>query len=152
MSCLLQYYAKCCQYLAGRPATESLKQVTIHRCLPWKRDPQFVTGRSPSQALAWPIHRTRILLAIDRQIRWCLQFARLPSRDLGENSSIELHKLDPFARGGPPSLESVWKQPRIKDYLEEALQKNWIRPSRSEANATIFFMPIMDKGLRLCRR
>jgi hypothetical protein len=37
MSCHLQYYAKCCQYLARRPtlqATESSKQLTIRRCLP----------------------------------------------------------------------------------------------------------------------
>ena len=38
----------------------------------------------------------------------------------------------------------------LKEYLESALEKQWIVPSKSPAGAPIFFVPKKDGGLRLC--
>jgi hypothetical protein len=38
----------------------------------------------------------------------------------------------------------------LREYLEMALQKGWIRPSKSPAGAPILFVPKKDGGLRLC--
>ena len=38
----------------------------------------------------------------------------------------------------------------LKEYLESALEKQWIVPSKSPAGAPIFFVPKKDSGSRLC--
>jgi hypothetical protein len=38
----------------------------------------------------------------------------------------------------------------LKDYLESALAKRWIRPSKSSAGALVLFVPKKGGGLRLC--
>jgi hypothetical protein len=43
-----------------------------------------------------------------------------------------------------PQLEA------LRNYLADALQKGWIRPSRSPAGSPILFVPKKDSGLRLC--
>lgn len=38
----------------------------------------------------------------------------------------------------------------LKEYLEGALQRRWIQPSKSSAGAPVLFVPKKDGGLRLC--
>ena len=38
----------------------------------------------------------------------------------------------------------------LRQYIESALEKGWIVPSKSPAGAPIFFIPKKDGGLRLC--
>jgi hypothetical protein len=38
----------------------------------------------------------------------------------------------------------------LRDYLDENLVRNWIRPSTSSAGALVFFVPKKDGSLRLC--
>ena len=38
----------------------------------------------------------------------------------------------------------------MQEYIQQALDKGWIRPSTSPAGAPILFVPKKDGGLRLC--
>lgn len=70
------------------------------------------------------------------------------------NPSDHSHAID-IVPGKVPPYKPIYnlseEQLRVlKDYLDEAQRKGWIRPSQSEAGAPIFFVPKKDGGLRLC--
>jgi hypothetical protein len=45
---------------------------------------------------------------------------------------------------------SPWELAALKEYLEENLEKGFIRESKSPASAPILFTPKKDGGLQLC--
>ena len=71
----------------------------------------------------------------------------LPPLKDGDHA-IELDGRDPPY--GPLYNLSQKELAELRRYLEEALQKGWIRHSTSPAGAPILFVPKKDGGLRLC--
>jgi hypothetical protein len=51
---------------------------------------------------------------------------------------------------GPIYNLSAKELETLRDYLDENLARNWIRPSTSSAGAPVFFVPKKDGSLRLC--
>jgi hypothetical protein len=51
---------------------------------------------------------------------------------------------------GPIYNLSAKELETLRDYLDENLTQNWIRPSTSSADAPVFFVPKKDESLRLC--
>ena len=71
----------------------------------------------------------------------------LPAHSKHEHS-IETEGSDPPY--GPLYNLSVTELKVLREYLDDALAKGWIRPSTSPAGAPILFVPKKDGGLRLC--
>ena len=65
----------------------------------------------------------------------------------GVEHAIETTKDPPF---GPIYNLSVKELEVLRQYLDESLDKGWIRHSTSPAGAPILFVPKKDGGLRLC--
>jgi hypothetical protein len=76
------------------------------------------------------------------------QSARLP-----ENSAHD-HPIDLKPDSQPPHRPiyplSAKELETLREYIEDATQKGWIRPSQSPAGAPIIFVPKKDGSLRLC--
>jgi hypothetical protein len=72
---------------------------------------------------------------------------------LPENGQLD-HRIDLEAGKEPPHgpLYSLSQNELavLRDYLEEAMRKGWIRRSISPAGAPILFVPKKDGTLRLC--
>ncbi len=71
---------------------------------------------------------------------------QLPSHE-GRNHAIETTAEPPF---GPLYNLSNTELAALREYLDDALAKGWIRHSTSPAGAPILFVPKKDGGLRLC--
>ena len=71
---------------------------------------------------------------------------RLPDQG-GFEHAIETTESPPF---GPLYNLSEPQLKALRDYIEDALKKGWIRHSVSPAGAPILFVPKKDGGLRLC--
>ncbi|SPC64609.1 related to pol protein [Ustilago sp. UG-2017b] len=51
---------------------------------------------------------------------------------------------------GPPYLKGPREMSELRKYLDENLEKGFIRPSKSPARSPVLFVPKKDGGLRLC--
>ncbi len=51
---------------------------------------------------------------------------------------------------GPIYNLSAKELETLRDYLDENLARNWIRPFTSSADAPVFFVPKKDRSLCLC--
>lgn len=72
----------------------------------------------------------------------------LPAFKQGDHAiEIEEGKESPY---GPLYNLSQTELSELRRYLEDSLQKGWIRRSTSSAGALILFVPKKDDGLRLC--
>ena len=72
----------------------------------------------------------------------------LPALKQGDHAiEVEAGKEPPY---GPLYNLSQTELSELRRYLEDALQKGWIRRSTSSAGAPILFVPKKDGGLRLC--
>ena len=57
---------------------------------------------------------------------------------------------DKLPRGGPVYNMSHDELAAIREYLRDALEKNWIRPSSSQVGSPVLFVKKPDGSLRLC--
>lgn len=84
--------------------------------------------------------------------KW-LAFSKRQSRRLAQHSSYD-HAIDVEDGQKVPNLPIYNLSQReleiLRDYLDSALDKGWIRPSKSPAGAPILFAPKADGTLRLC--
>jgi hypothetical protein len=70
-----------------------------------------------------------------------------PHRDIDMAIELQPRKEPPY---GPIYPLSPQELAALKEYLEENLEKGFIRESKSPASAPILFTPKKDGGLQLC--
>ncbi|KAJ1598976.1 hypothetical protein NDA14_006704 [Ustilago hordei] len=77
-----------------------------------------------------------------------------PARILADTGAGLSIVSDSFIRGKPPQGPLYLKGPKemseLRRYLDENLEKGFIRPSKSPARSPVLFVPKKDGGLRLC--
>ncbi|SPC65292.1 related to pol protein [Ustilago sp. UG-2017b] len=80
-------------------------------------------------------------------------FDEVEADKLPHHTEHDLH-LELIEGGQPPQGPLYLKGPRemseLRKYLEEKLEKGFIRPSKSPARSPVLFVPKKDGGLRLC--
>ncbi|SOV09587.1 uncharacterized protein UDID_19015 [Ustilago sp. UG-2017a] len=80
-------------------------------------------------------------------------FDEVEADKLPHHTEHDLH-LELIDRGKPPQGPLYLKGPKemseLRRYLDENLEKGFIRPSKSPARSPVLFVPKKDGGLRLC--
>ncbi|SYW86509.1 uncharacterized protein UHO2_04007 [Ustilago hordei] len=80
-------------------------------------------------------------------------FDEVEADKLPHHTKHDLH-LELIEGGKPPQgplyLKGPKEMPELRRYLDENLEKGFIRPSKSPAQSPVLFVPKKDGGLRLC--
>ncbi|TKA33188.1 hypothetical protein B0A50_00741 [Salinomyces thailandicus] len=141
-----------------RPPPKTGTEIAVAEAFPeWQRLRQLCEGHEDLKDLPSQAFHTLVAAISDEELpEWYEPYDDVFDGELAgalAQHSEHDHAIDLEANTAPPHLPIYNLSGReldvLREYLDKALEKGWIRPSKSPAGAPILFVPKADGSLRL---